>query len=87
MICNRFTSPPVVIDMLAEEWVGEVTEVSVLVSVIKAWAGVMIITLSNVLVEATTDVSSDIRVEESTDVTVNVLVAMVTALYVSIPAP
>ena len=87
MICNRFTSPPVVIDMLAEEWVGEVTEVSVLVSVIKVGAGVMPITLSNVLVEATTDVSSDIRVDELTGVNVNVLVAMVTALYVSIPAP
>ena len=74
--------------MLAEEWVGgEVTEVSVLVFVIKVGADAMITTLSNMLVEVTIDVSSDIRFEELTDVDVNVLVAMVTALYVSIPAP
>ena len=73
---------------MADEWVGEVIKVSDGVSVINVGADVMIITLSNVFVEVTIGVvSSDIRVEKSTDVTVNVLVAMVTALYVSIPAP
>ena len=75
-------------DMVADEWVGEVIEVSVIVFVINVWAGVVIITLSDVLVGVTVDVvSSNIRAEELTDVNVNVLVAMVTALCVSIPAP
>ena len=88
MIFKRFTHPCVAIGVMADEWVGEVIKVSDGVSVIKVWADMMIITLSNVLVEVTIDVvSSDIRVEESTDVNVNVLVAMVTALCVSIPAP
>ena len=88
MIFQRFTNPCVIIGVMADEWGGEVIKVSDGVSVIKVWADVMIITLSNVLVEVTIGVvSSDIRVEKSTDVTVNVLVAMVTALYVSIPAP
>ena len=55
--------------------------------VINIWADVMIITLFNVLAEVTIDASSDTRVEELTDANVTVLVAMVTALYVSIPAP
>ena len=88
MIFKRFTNPCVVIDVMADEWVGEVIKVSDGMFVINVGADVMIITLSNVLVEVTIDVvSSDIRVEESTDVNVNVLVVMVTALYVSIPAP
>ena len=74
--------------MMADEWVGEVIEVSALVFVIKVWADAMISTLSNVLLEVLINVvSSDIRVEELTDVNVNVLVAMVTALCVPIPAP
>ena len=88
MIFKRFTNPCVIIGVMADEWGGDVIKVSVGVSVINLGADVMIITLSNVFVEVTIDVvSSDIRVEESTDVTVNVLVAMATALYVSIPAP
>ena len=75
-------------DMVADEWVGEVIEVSVIVFVINVWAGVVIITLSDVLVGVTVDVvSSNIRAEELTDVNVNVLVVVVTALCVSIPAP
>ena len=88
MIFKRFTNPCVIIGVMADEWVGEVIKVSDGVFVINVWADAMIITLSNVLVEVTIDVvSSDIRVEELTDVNVNVLVAMVTVLYVSIPAP
>ena len=88
MIFERLTNPRVIIGVMADEWVGEVIKVLVTVFVINVCAGVMIIMLSNVLVEVTIDVvSSDIRVEELTDVNVNVLVAMVTALYVSIPAP
>ena len=88
MIFKRFTNPCVVIGVMADEWGGDVIKVSIGVFVINVGADVMIITLSNVFVEVTIDVvSSDIRVEESTDVTVNVLVAMATALYVSIPAP
>ena len=88
MICKRFTNPCVIIGVMADEWGGEVIKVSVGVSVINVGAAVMIITLSNVFVEVTIGVvSSDIRVEESTDVNTNVLVAMVTALYVFIPAP
>ena len=88
MFFKRFTYPCVVIEVMADEWRGEVIKVSLGAFVIKVGADVMIITLSNVFVEVTIDVvPSDIRVEESTDVTVNVLVAMVTALYVSIPAP
>ena len=88
MIFQRFTNPCVIIGVMADEWGGEVIKVSVGVSVINVGAAVMIITLSNVFVEVTIGVvSSDIRVEDLTEVTVNVLVAMVTALYVSIPAP
>ena len=88
MIFKRLTNPCVVIGVMADEWVGEVIKVLVAVFVINLRADVMIITLSNVFVEVTIGVvSSDIRVEESTDVNTNVLVAMVTALYVFIPAP
>ena len=88
MIFKRFANPCVIIGVMADEWGGEVIKASVGVSVINVGAAVMIITLSNVFVEVTIDVvSSDIRVEDLTEVTVNVLVAMVTALYVSIPAP
>ena len=88
MIFKRFINPCVIIGVMADEWGGEVIKVSVGVSVINVGAAVMIITLSNVFVEVTIGVvSSDIRVEESTDVNTNVLVAMVTALYVFIPAP
>ena len=88
MIFKRFTNPCVVIGVMADEWGGDVIKVSLGAFVINVGADVMIITLSNVFVEVTIGVvSSDIRVEESTDVTVNVLVAMVTSLYVSIPAP
>ena len=88
MICKRFTNPCVIIiGVTTDEWVGEIIKVSVEVFVINVWADMMIIALSNVLVEVTIDVvSSDIiRVEELTDVNVNALVAMVIDLYVSIP--
>ena len=74
--------------MMADEWIWEVIEVSVSVFVIKVWADAMISTLFNVLVEVTIDVvSSDIGVDELTDLNVNILVAMVTALRVFVPAP
>ena len=88
MIFKRLTNPCVVIGVMADEWVGEIIGPLVAVFVINLRADVMIITLSNVFVEVTIGVvSSDIRVEDLTDVNTNVLVAMVTALYVSIPAP
>ena len=77
-----------IIDVVADDWVGEVIKVSVEVFVINVWSSVMIITLSDVLVDVTIDVvSSDIGVDELSDVNVNILVAMVTALRVFVPAP
>ena len=88
MILKRFTNPCVIIiGVTTDEWVGEIIKVSVEMFVINVWADMMIIALSNVLAEVTIDASSDTRVEELPDVNVTVLVAMVTALYVSIPAP
>ena len=56
MIVKRFTHPRVVIDVLSDEWVGEVIKVSVWVFVINVRADVMIGTLSGVKVDVTIDV-------------------------------
>ena len=76
MIVKRFTHPRVVIDVLSDEWVGEVIKVSVWVFVINVRADVMIGTLSGVKVDVIVDVLSDSSgVKVLADVNTEVLIA------------
>ena len=86
-IFNRFAHPCVVIDVLADAWVGKVMKVSVNMSVINVRADVVIGTLSDVQVDVTIDVVSDIGVEVFTGVNVNVLAVALTSLQFPMSAP
>ena len=80
MIFNRFTHPRLIIDVLTDVCVEEVTKILVGGFVINVWDGMVIDTLSTVYVDVTFDDVSDIGVEVLTDVDANVLGAVMTDL-------
>ena len=73
MICNGFAQPCVIIDVLTDVWVEDVTKVSVKAFAIKVRSNVGIITLCGVCDDVTIDVES---VEVLTDVNVTVLTSL-----------